>query len=156
VGIKLQDTNLPYQDAFDPASHVGIVVGPPWSTDYPDASRSFVPMTGAMIEAVGSHNFSLTGASPTQLSSFAYATPDVPTIDDRFGFCAPLAADEQIPCWTLLDKYAMTEVVPWVPYLSSTLIWTASSRVRGVVQDPFSKMVALDQVWLSDAGSSPG
>jgi peptide/nickel transport system substrate-binding protein len=156
VGIKLQDTNVPYEDAFDPASHVGIVIGPPWGTDYPDASRSFVPMTGAMIAAVGSHNFSLTGALPTQLSNYAYSTPDVPTIDDRFDFCAPLAADEQTPCWTLLDKYAMTEVVPWVPYLSSTLIWTASSRVYGIVQDPISKMMALDQVWLSDVTPSPG
>ena len=138
------------QDAFDPASHVGIVIGPPWSTDYPNASRSFVPMTGAMIAAVGNHNFSLTGASSTQLSAFGYPTADAPTIDDRFGFCAPLTLEEQSSCWTLLDKYTMTEVVPWVPYLSSTLVWTASSRVHGIVQDPFSKMVALDQVWLSD------
>lgn len=156
VGILLQEANVPYEDAFDPASHVGIVIGPPWSTDYPTASRSFVPMTGAMITAVGSHNFSLTGAAPTQLSTLGYATSDVPTIDDRFAFCGALTADEQIPCWTLLDKYAMTEVVPWVPYLSTTLIWTASPRVHGIVQDPFSKMVALDQVWLSDITPSPG
>ena len=56
----------------------------------------------------------------------------------------------------VLDKYTMTEVVPWVPYLSTTLIWTASSRVHGIVQDPFSKMVALDQVWSADVTPSPG
>ena len=156
VGIKLQDTNVPYEDAFDPASHVGIVIGPPWSTDYPNASRSFVPMTGAMIAAVGNHNFSLAGASSTQLSAFGYPAADAPTIDGRFGFCAPLTLEEQVSCWTLLDKYTMTEVVPWVPYLSTTLVWTASSRVHGIVQDPFSKMVALDQVWLADVTPSPG
>jgi peptide/nickel transport system substrate-binding protein len=156
VGIKLQDANVPYQDAFDPASHVGIVIGPPWSTDYPNASRSFVPMTGAMVAAVGNHNFSLAGASSTQLSAFGYPAADVPTIDGRFGFCEPLTLEEQVSCWTLLDKYTMNEVVPWVPYLSSTLIWTASSRTHGIVQDPFSKMVALDQVWVSDVRPSPG
>jgi ABC-type transport system substrate-binding protein len=156
VGIRLQETNVPYEDAFDPASHVGVVIGPPWSTDYPNASRSFVPMTGAMVARDENHNFSLTGASPTRLSAFGYPTPGVPTIDDRFGYCALLAAGEQVPCWTLLDKYTMTEVVPWVPYLSSTLIWTASPRVHGIVQDPFSKMVALDQVWVSDVTPSPG
>ena len=156
VGIKLQDANVPYADAYDPASHVGIVIGPPWSTDYPNASRSFVPMTGAMIAAVGNHNFSLAGASSTQLSDFGYPAGATPTIDDRFGFCAPLTLEEQVSCWTLLDKYTMTEVVPWVPYLSTTLIWTASSRVHGIVQDPFSKMVALDQVWLSDVTPSSG
>jgi peptide/nickel transport system substrate-binding protein len=154
VGIKLQDTNLPYEDAYDPASHVGIVIGPPWSTDYPNASRSFVPMTGAMIAAVGNHNFSLTGGSSTQLSDFGYQAVDMPTIDGRFGFCAPLTSEEQVSCWTLLDKYTMTEVVPWVPYLSTTIVWTASSRVHSIVQDPFSKMVALDQVWLSDVTPS--
>ena len=51
MGIKLQDANVPYEDAFDPASHVGIVIGPPWSTDYPNASRSFVPMTGAIVDS---------------------------------------------------------------------------------------------------------
>ena len=156
VGIKLQDTNVPYEDAFDPASHVGIVIGPPWSTDYPNASRSFVPMTGPMVAAVDNHNFSLTGASSTQLATFGYPAADVPTIDGRFGFCAPLTLEEQSSCWTLLDKYTMTEVVPWVPYLSSTIVWTASSRVHGIVQDPFSKVVALDQVWLSDVTASPG
>jgi hypothetical protein len=50
----------------------------------------------------------------------------------------------------------MTEVVPWVPSLSSTLIWTAASRVHGIVQDPCSKMVALDQVWVSDVTPSQG
>lgn len=155
VGIQLQETNAPYEDAFDPASRVGVVIGPPWSTDYPNASRSFVPMTGGMIAADRNHNFSLAGASPTQLLAFGYPTPYVPTIDDRFRFCAPLTSDEQVPCWTLLDKYVMTDVVPWVPYLSTTLIWTASSRVHGIVQDPFSKMVALDQVWVSAVAPSP-
>jgi peptide/nickel transport system substrate-binding protein len=156
VGIKLLDTSVPYEDAFDPASHVGIVIGPPWSTDYPNASRSFVPMTGAMIAAVGNHNFSLAGASSTQLSDFGYPAGAAPTIDGRFGFCAPLTLEEQVSCWTLLDKYTMTEVVPWVPYLSTTIVWTASSRVHGLVQDPFSKMVALDQVWVSDVTPSQG
>ena len=109
-----------------------------------------------MIAAVGNHNFSLTGASSTQLATFGYPAADAPTIDGRFGFCAPLTLEEQSSCWTLLDKYTMTEVVPWVPYLSSTLVWTASSRVHGIVQDPFSKIVALDQVWLSDVTASPG
>ena len=88
VGIRLQDTNVPYQDAFDPASHVAIVIGPPWSTDYPNASRSFVPMTGAMIAAVGNHNFSLTGASSTQLSAFGYPAADPQKIDGRRGMRA--------------------------------------------------------------------
>jgi peptide/nickel transport system substrate-binding protein len=154
VGIRLQETDTPYKEAFDPAARVGIVIGPPWSTDYPNASRSFVPLSSGTITSVTGHNFSLAGASAAQLASFGYPTTEVPGVDDRFAFCLPLTLAEQISCWTLVDKFLMTDVVPWVPYFSTTLIWTASSRVDGIVQDPFSKMVALDQVWLSVAAPS--
>jgi ABC-type transport system substrate-binding protein len=153
VGIGLQETDTPYDEAFDPAAHVGIVVGPAWSTDYPNASRSFVPLSSSMITSVTDHNFSMAGASATQLGAFGYPTAEVPGVDDHLSFCLPLTLEEQVPCWTLVDKFLMTSVVPWVPYFSTTLIWTASSRVHGVVQDPFSKMVALDQVWV--AGATP-
>jgi peptide/nickel transport system substrate-binding protein len=154
VGILLQETDTPYDEAFDPAAHVGMVIGPPWSTDYPNASRSFVPLSKGMITSIPGHNFSLAGASSAQLEAFGYSIRDVPGIDDHLVFCLPLTLEEQVSCWALVDKFLMTAVVPWVPYFSTTLIWTASLRVHGVVQDPFSKMVALDQVWVSEATPS--
>ncbi len=155
VGIVLQPVDLPFAAAFDQRNHVGIVIGPPNSTDVPEASRSFLPLLGAMITSDVARNFSLVGASSAELEGFGYATTDVPTIDGSSDLCRPLTATEQLGCWTLLDKDVMTTMFPWVPYFTSTLVWETSSRVRGVAQDPFSKMPALDQVWLSRVTATP-
>jgi ABC-type transport system substrate-binding protein len=149
VGIVLQETNTPFEQAFDPTNHVGLVVGPPWIVDYPNASRSFLPLTNEMITSTAGRNFSMVGATAAQLDAFGYPPMEVPGIDDRFGLCPSLTAAEQVGCWTLLDKYLMTTLVPWVPYLTSTLTWVDAPRVHGVVQDPLSRMAALEQIWIS-------
>ena len=41
----------------------------------------------------------------------------IPSVDSQLDKCAVLAGQPRLTCYENLDKYLMTKVVPWVPYL---------------------------------------
>lgn len=161
IGIELELRLLgrTFGSVFvDPSVHAPMVVGLGWVSDYPNASTFFQPLlSGAAIHLHFNEDLSMVGASPVQLDQFGYDVTSVPGIDDRIDACLPLTGEEQTQCWALLDKYVMSEVVPWIPFFTTTYVVVTSSRVRGLEQDPLSIGPALEQLWLaaSETASAP-
>jgi peptide/nickel transport system substrate-binding protein len=159
IGIELEPRFLgrTFGSVFvDPSVHAPMVVGLGWVSDYPNASTFFQPLlSGAAIHPAFNEDLSMVGASPAQLDLFGYHVASVPSIDDRINACLPLTGEQQTQCWALLDKYVMIEVVPWVPFFTSTFVVVTSSRVRGLEQDPLSTGPALEQLWLVSPAASP-
>jgi hypothetical protein len=96
----------------------------------------------------GGNNYSLVGATPTQLRRWGYTVTRVPSADARINECQALFGGPQIECWTSLDLYLMEQVVPWVPIAEETHVDVVGRRVSHFSFDQLSTLPALDQIAL--------
>ena len=133
---------------FDPRNRIGIGMTSSWIEDYPDGGGSFPALFGASGLETG-NNVPLLGATPAQLREWGYATTSVPSVDDRIQVCSQHRGVTRTACWTDLDQYLMTEVVPWVPYMISEASVAVSDRVVEYSFDQFSALPALDRIALA-------
>jgi hypothetical protein len=78
----------------------------------------------------------------------------VPNVDVRIDQCAGLVGDAATSCWAALDKYLMQELVPWVPFMSTTTRITVSARIARMSFDQFTAVPALDQISLKPPGQT--
>ena len=140
-----------YEKCNDPGAHVAICLAPSWGKDYPDATTFAEPLFGeASLGPDSCCNYGLVGAPPELLKEFDYELTDVPSVDDEFNECEPLAGEERLECWGQFDEMLMTDVVPWVPYLFDNDVDVLSSRVTNYDFDQFWGGMAYDSVAVSD------
>jgi peptide/nickel transport system substrate-binding protein len=143
---KLVDGYVMYTACLDSSTHTTLCqVG--WAGDYPSASTYFPPLYASNALA-GGYNFSLTGASPTQLSKWGYSVHSVPNVDARMNDCSTRLGADEIQCWAAFDQYMMEEVVPAVPLLVDTFPWTFSDRVASFSWSPVTATPALANIAL--------
>jgi peptide/nickel transport system substrate-binding protein len=157
LGIRLDlevvDPEALLEELQDPRSGVGLAVGPTWAKLYPDGWSVAGPLFGREGLGAGSCcNYSLVGASRTQLRSWGYEGT-VPSVEPRIEACASLLGEERERCWAGLDRVLSLGVVPWIPYLAERNVDVVSPRVRSYSFDQYAGVVALDR--LSVAGESP-
>jgi hypothetical protein len=133
---------------FNPRNRIGIGITSSWIEDYPDGGGSFPALFGASGRETG-NNTALLGATPAQLRAWGYATTSVPSVDDRIQMCSQRRGVARTACWTELDQYLMTEVVPWVPYMISESSVAVSERVVAYSFDQFAALPALDRIALA-------
>ncbi len=132
---------------YDPARRVAMGIGHGWSTDMPAGTGWFPPVFWS--ETIGASNASLVGAKPAQLRRWGYGVTSVPSVDDRLQACLTEAGEAQTACWAQLDQYMMSEVVPWVPYMSLAQAQVVSQRVVSYSFDQFGELPALDRIALA-------
>ena len=132
----------------DPGNQIPIVMTTSWIEDYPDGGGSFPALFGASGLELGTNN-PLLGATPAQLRAWGYAVGSVPSVDDRIQVCNHRRGVTRTACWTDLDQYLMTEVVPWVPYMISESSVAVSDRVVAFSFDQFAALPALDRIALA-------
>jgi peptide/nickel transport system substrate-binding protein len=90
-----------------------------WFKDYADALTFFTPLfDGRRIIPVGNVNLSLVGLKPQQATALGVTGTinGIPSVDAQLDRCAALAGVPRRHCYEALDRYLMTEVVPWVPF----------------------------------------
>lgn len=152
IGIDLDIEPLPVGAFFrrlnDPASRVPMGIGAAWGKDYPNGSGWSPPLFASGQLGAGT-NTSLLGATPEQLEGWGYSVTSVPSVDDRIDRCLALLGSAQTECWTELDRYLMTEIVPWVPYVTLAHAQIVSERVVGYSFDQFAGEPALDRIQLA-------
>jgi hypothetical protein len=120
-----------------------------WFADYPSGSEFFPFLFyGRELGVRGTFDFSLLGASPSQLDRWGYSVHSVPTADPRIAQCNAKVGSEEVACWAELDKFLMENVVPWVPYFFTTQTYATSSRVVHYSFDQSTNLPALDQIAL--------
>ena len=157
--LKGNGTHWDYYDylATHPQAHVGVGIDVRWYKDIPNGAGFFDAIFSNRClprrSAPGGGNcadYSLLGASPSQLRRWGYSVTPVPNVDDRIRQCDGEFGAGQAQCWAELDKYLMDEVVPVVPVLFTTETWVWSDRVArfSIDQSTAIPAPALDQIAL--------
>jgi len=153
IGIDLQVEFAPSGPFFrrlnDVEEKVPLGVGQGFRYDYLNAS-TFLPFLFTS-EYIGLWNWSLLGATRSQLRQGGYEVTTVPNVDDRIGRCMALTGLAQTECWADLDRYLMEEVVPFVPYLASERTRVVSERVASSSFSPATGVLALDRTALVES-----
>ena len=156
IGITLDVREV--TDAYTPIQTVEraipISIRPGWGKDYPDA-YTFVGFLfdGRNIICTGNSNYSLVGLTPEQADECGIPYPEegVPSIDEDIDNCTPLTDAERLQCWVDLDRKLMEEIVPWVPYLDSTVVFATSEAVTKYEFDQFTTTPAWSRIAVDES-----
>jgi peptide/nickel transport system substrate-binding protein len=114
------------------ANNIPIADFPGWGKDYPDAFTYFAQFDGRNIVPSGNSDWSLVGVTPeiAARDGITGSVRHVPNVDSRLDGCGRESGRPRLACYEELDRYLMTQVVPWVPYLSLYAAHITSSHVR--------------------------
>jgi peptide/nickel transport system substrate-binding protein len=153
LGIRLSvqpvDPGALHQRLQDPGSKVALAVGPIWAKLYPDGAAFAEPLFGREGIGPGSCcNYSLVGATPSQLDGYGYRVGRVPSVEARIRECAAIVGEARASCWTGVDRLLSTAIVPWIPYLFERNVDVVSARIRSYSFDQFAAMAAVDRLAL--------
>jgi ABC-type transport system substrate-binding protein len=141
ITFKVRTVKGAYPTLQTPANNVAISERPGWGKDYASASTFFIPLMASYdIIKNGNPNYSLVGITPA-IAKKVGATGDVtnvPSIDGDINHCQAIAAAQpNLSCWENLDKKLMTQIVPWIPYLWSSVTRITSTDVTQYAYDQF-------------------
>ena len=159
ITFKVRTVNGAYPVIQTVAKDIPIAERPGWGKDYSDALTFFEPLfDGRNIIPTGNTNYSLVGITQAQCKTlkvvgdcapYDSATGlGVPSVDSMLDKCSPLIGQPRLTCYENLDKYLMTNVVPWVPYLSSYVTRITSSNVTHYQYDQFPDDPAYENITL--------
>jgi peptide/nickel transport system substrate-binding protein len=137
--IQTTNKNIPFSER------------PGWGKDYADPYTFFGELfdSKAIIPA-GNTNYSLVGLT-SQLNEqknlgVTGNLTGIPSVDSQIANCQAKTGDARTTCWENLDKQIMTQVVPWVPYLWSTVVTIVGPNVTHWDYDQFSDGTAYSRV----------
>jgi peptide/nickel transport system substrate-binding protein len=144
-----------YPTLQTPSKNIPLSERPGWGKDYADASTFFNALfAGTSILKTGNTNYSLVGLTSKIAKSVGVKFVKVPSVDKDINKCnavtprglAAAGRDPRIACWAALDKKLMTQVVPWVPYLSANNNHVVGPKVAKWDYDQFGDATAYAHV----------
>jgi peptide/nickel transport system substrate-binding protein len=131
------------------SKNIAIAGFPGWGKDYADPLTFFQPLFGSgSIIPNGNVNTSLVGITPaiaTKTGAKGTVT-GIPSVDTQLARCSVLSGAPRAKCYEDLDKYLMTQVVPWVPYDWQSVAHIISPNVTQWGFDQFSDSIAYAHV----------
>ena len=71
---------------------------------------------------------------------------NIPSINSQIDKCEPLLGGARTVCYEALDKTLMLKIVPWVPWMWSTVTRITSTNVTHYQYDQFSTTPAYSQI----------
>jgi peptide/nickel transport system substrate-binding protein len=150
VTFKVRTVKGAYPTLQTPKNNVAISERPGWGKDYASASTFFIPLMASYdIIANGNPNYSLVGLTPAIAKKVGAkgSIDNVPSIDPLITACQSLTVPQQnLSCWETLDKKLMTDIVPWIPYLWSSVTRITSTNVTQYNVDQFSTTPAYSHI----------
>jgi len=157
ITFTVRTINGAYPTVQTVAKNVPISERPGWGKDYADASTFFSPLfDGRTIIPTGNTNYSLLGITPSQCKTLkvsgdcspynAKTGLGVPSINKQLDKCSALIDPARTSCYEALDKYLMTNVVPWVPWMWSKVTRITSNNVTHYQFDQFSTTPAYSMI----------
>jgi peptide/nickel transport system substrate-binding protein len=141
ITFKVRQINGAYPALQTPSNNIPISERPGWGKDYADALTFFTPLfDGRTIIPNGNTNYSLLGITPSQCASLKIKgnCTGVPSANAQLDRCNALIGGPRLTCYENLDKYLMTKVVPWVPYMWSYVTRITSKNVTKYGFDQFA------------------
>jgi len=149
ISFKLHTVNGAYPTLQTPSKDVPISERPGWGKDYADALTFFAPLfDGRTIIPNGNTNYALVGITPAIAKKVGVkgTVSGVPSVDSQLDHCTGLIGQPRLSCYENLDKYLMTNVVPWVPYMWSYVTRITSKNVTKYGFDQFSTTPAYAHI----------
>jgi peptide/nickel transport system substrate-binding protein len=149
ITFKVRSVNGAYPVIQTPSKNIPISERPGWGKDYADASTFFQALfAGSSILASGNTNYSLVGLTSGLAKKIGVkgTLTGIPSVDPDINRCSKAQGDIRIGCWAALDKKLMTQVVPWVPYLSAHNLNIIGPNVSKWNYDQFSDQTAYAHV----------
>jgi peptide/nickel transport system substrate-binding protein len=148
------ETGAAYLTIQTVKNDIPIALNAGWGKDYADPYTFAEPLfSSSSIIPSGNVNNSLVGLTGSQASSLGIGYPagGVPSVDTQIDGCEGMAGQARLTCWVNFDKFMMTNVVPWVPYLWATNITITAPSVTRYQFDQFSGSISLTQIAVNKA-----
>lgn len=151
ITFTVRQINGAYTTIQTTSKNVPISERPGWGKDYADASTFFAELfDGGAIIPEGNTNYSLVGVTPALNKSKKLGLTGnlngIPSVDGKINTCQQKLGQDRINCWEGLDKYLMTSVVPWVPYLWTNNVVIVGPNVTHWNYDQFTDATAYSSV----------
>jgi peptide/nickel transport system substrate-binding protein len=149
ITFTVRTVNKAYNTIQVPSKNIPISDRPGWGKDYPDPLTFFQALfTSSAIIPANNTNYSLVGVTPAIAKKVGAKgnLNNVPSVDPQFNHCNSLTGGARVTCWGSLDKYLMTNVVPWVPYLFQNTPRISAKTVTHWDWDQFTGTAAYSQV----------
>jgi peptide/nickel transport system substrate-binding protein len=149
ITFKVRQINGAYPTIQTPSKNIPIAERPGWGKDYADPVTFFGPLfDGRTIIPNGNTNYSLLGITPAQCKTLKITgdCTNIPSINSMIDRCAPLLGTPRTVCYENLDKYLMLKVVPWVPWMWSSVTRITSTNITHYQFDQFSTTPAYSMI----------
>jgi peptide/nickel transport system substrate-binding protein len=147
LNLKSLENSAAYNQVFDPAAHVAMVMFAGWLMDYPDpyTFHWFTNYGGNILDEFNT-NYAMIGATPEQLQKYGYDITEVPSMDAKIDECIAATGDARITCWADADRMLAEDIVAYVPLVISQNVNIVSSCVTNYQWSVFDSQTAFDQV----------
>lgn len=140
-----------YDKCLDPGAHAAFCPSVGWFKDYADALTFGPPLLGD--ESLGPEsccNYTQVGASPELLRKNGYEVTEAPSLDAQMDECAILPlGDERINCWAEVDRTAMEDVVPFIPWLFDNDVDIAGPNIVNYTYGSFAGLMSIQHVGVA-------
>jgi peptide/nickel transport system substrate-binding protein len=149
ITFKVRQINGAYPTIQTPSKNIPIAERPGWGKDFADPVTFFEPLfDGRTIIPNGNTNYSLIGITPAQCKTLKVTgdCTNVPSINSQIDRCEPLLGGPRTLCYQNLDKTLMLKIVPWVPWMWSTVTRITSTNVTHYQFDQFSTTPAYSMI----------
>jgi peptide/nickel transport system substrate-binding protein len=121
--------------------------------DYADGYGFFeAAFASTALGATGCCNWAWVGLMKSQAKSLGipYPSNGVPSVDAKLNQCEVLSGASRVNCWVAFDKYMMTDVVAWVPYMWGNYVNITAPDVTRYVVDQATGSISLTQIAVSN------
>jgi peptide/nickel transport system substrate-binding protein len=152
VTFKVHQVKGAYPTLQTTARNIPVAEFPAWGKDYADPLTFFAALfDGRSIIPTGNTNYSLVGITPAiaKKDGVKGNLAGIPNLDARLDRCSALLGQPRLSCYETLDRYLMTQVVPWVPYYSRSQVHLIGRHVTKWSFDQFSGDVGYAHVAVS-------
>jgi peptide/nickel transport system substrate-binding protein len=130
--------------------HAGLCVGDGWFPDYPSVGSQITQLFGGPSIIVSS-DLTRMGESAAALAKLGAEVQSVPSVDPLIRSCDEGVGHGSIACWTRLDQYIVTQLMPSVPLAFSQAIRLTSPSIATFSWDQAVQTPALDRIGVSPA-----
>jgi hypothetical protein len=151
IGITLQVRSVKgmFPTLQNPSKNVPAGDEPGWLKDYADPLTFARPLfDGRTIIPQGNTNYSLVGITPAICKKVGVTgnCTNIPSVNATLDRCSALGGQARLSCYEGLDKFLMTNVVPWVPLRWSNNVDITSTNVTKWEFDQFSGSIGYAHV----------
>jgi peptide/nickel transport system substrate-binding protein len=126
----------------------GMCVGDGWFPDFPSVGNLIVINFGGPT-VTAPYGITHMGATASQLAKLDSPVRSVPTVAPEITACDQELGPRGIACWTRLDQYLVTNVMPAVPLAFSRTIRIASPSLTSFSWDLANQAPSLDRLGVS-------